>query len=186
MPIDYKSRVTDVFIGNATIWYGTPVPFSAANISSRQPTSGSFAGLTEQGDGVQVTFRTTLDLYQYEGLKTASDVAVSAEEMEISATSACLYGSNGKALWEMLSGNRINGSGEFGKTSGGTYAKTSVTIIGINSRAPSQLIVVSMYAATCEEISLPFNLGAITKCNFTLKGILHSTPSNGIGKIFYV
>jgi hypothetical protein len=186
MPTDYKSKISEAFIGPATLWRGTAVPFSSGNLSGAEPTSGSLVGLTEFGDPVQVTLRTTLDYYQWEGDRTASEVYVSAEEMEITATNATLYGANGKAFWEMLSGNRINGSGEFGKTSGGAFASTSFTVIGQNRRLPSQLIVVSMYRLVCEEISIPFQINGLTKVSFTLKGLIHSTASNGVGKIFYV
>ncbi len=184
MPINYKEKVENVFVGPARIFYGTDVPFSAANLSGNQPSSGSFAGLTKRGSVVRVTFRTKLDYYRFEGDHADSEAMVNTEEMEIQAGSCSVYGSEGKAFCEKLLGNRMDGSGNFGKTSGGTYATNSFTVIGVDQRSSSRLLVASMYKFACEEYTIEMDPSGVSVVSFTLKGLLHSTE--GIGKKFHV
>lgn len=188
MTVNYIDRVTDAFIGNATIWTGTAVPFGTGNLSGGQPTAGSLLGLQEQGDVVTVSFKTGLQYLRYEGDFADSEATVIEEALTISGSCATLYGANGKAAWELLSGGRIAGSGTFGATSGGSYGTFACTVVGYDLSTANfgKGIIVSGYRMACEEFSFSFSKSGLSKVNFTLKGMLHTTISNGMGKIFYV
>lgn len=188
MPVTYEDRLADAFIGNATIWTGTAVPFSSSNLSGGQPTAGNLLGLQERGDVVTVSFGVKTAPIRYEGDFADSDLSVIEESLTISGTCATLYGTNGKTAWETLSGGRIAGSGTFGATSGGSYGTFPCTVVGYDLSTANfgKGIIVSGYRMVCEEVAFSFSPSGLTKVNFTLRGIIHSTAANGLGKIFYV
>lgn len=189
MTVDYRTYLDDFFIGDARIWYGTPVPISASDLSGAQMAadSGFFLGLTKRGDVVRVSFRTKLAYYTWEGDLTPQEAKVVEEEMTIQASCATLYGANGLTVAGLLSGGRFT-SGTFGSTSGGNFAHDSVTVIGTDLRS-DRLCVVSMYKHTCEEYAFDFSPDNLTTATFTLKGLTYLDEEGavvGIGKIFYV